>query len=383
MAGTAAAPTQIICGDDAAEPPSTSATTATVSTTGTSNITFTGANYYVYGITFNVGTGAGSCSAVLGPNSNGRCWFEQCHFNLVTSSGSAAVQVGGTSGNCEWRNVWVKFAQSGQRVTVQSLQNARLVWNGGGLTSGGTSPTALVGIAYGEALLSGLDISAASAGIHVFSLAANTSTRGTIRNSRLPTSWSGSLVTGTLSTGCRFELYNCDSADTNYRLQIRDYAGNIDQETVVVRSSGASDGVTPLSWKLVSSANAEFPHTVLDTPEIVQWNDSVGSSLTVTVEVVTDNVTLTNAECWLEIQYLGTSGVPLGSYLSDVKSDMLGSATNQDSSSVTWTTTGLGTPVKQYLRVTFTPQEKGFVHAVVKLAKASTTVYVDPLLTIA
>lgn len=105
--------------------------------------------------------------------------------------------------------------------------------------------------------------------------------------------------------------------------------------------------------------------------------------MTATIEVITDNVTLTDGECWLEIQYLGTSGVPLGSFLSDAKADVLATAANQTTSSETWTTTGLTTPVKQYLRVTFTPQEKGFVHAVVKLAKASTTVYVCPKLALA
>lgn len=210
----------------------------------------------------------------------------------------------------------------------------------------------------------------------------NRSNQVIIRDCKLPASWSGSLVTGTIARGERVEMYNCDSGDTNYRLQINDYCGAITQETVIVRTGGASDGTTPLAHRFATTANAAFPHLPLTGPEMVVWNDATGSSKTITVEIVTDNITLTDAECWLEIMYLGTSGVPLGSIAADVKADILGSAANQTSSSETWTTTGLTTPVKQKLSVTFTPQEKGFIHAVVKLAKASTTVYVDPKLTV-
>jgi hypothetical protein len=94
-------------------------------------------------------------------------------------------------------------------------------------------------------------------------------------------------------------------------------------------------------------------------------------------------VTLTDAECWIEVQYLGTSGVPLGSFTSDAKADPLTAAANQTSSSETWTTTGLTTPIKQKLSVTFTPQEKGYIHAVIHLAKASISIYVVPKLTVA
>ncbi len=177
-------------------------------------------------------------------------------------------------------------------------------------------------------------------------------------------------------------MHNCDDGDTNYRLWVEDYAGSIKQETTIVRSGGASDGTTSLSWKMVSSANAEYPLIVLDSPEIVQWNDTTGSAITVTVEIITDNVTLTDAECWLEVQYLGTSGYPLSTFISDAKADVLATAANQTTSTETWTTTGLTTPTKQKLSVTFTPQEKGFLHAVVKLALLSTTVYVDPLLVV-
>ena len=81
-------------------------------------------------------------------------------------------------------------------------------------------------------------------------------------------------------------------------------------------------------------------------------------------------------------EYLGTSASTLSSFSDDADSitDLLlgGSAGNQTTSTETWTTTGLTTPVKQQLSVTIIPAEKGPIYCKVHLAKASTTVYVCP-----
>ena len=182
-------------------------------------------------------------------------------------------------------------------------------------------------------------------------------------------------------------MHNCDSADTNYRLWVEDYSGYIVSDTGVYNDAGATDGTTRLSWKMVSSANAEYPLLVLESPEIVRWNDTTGSSITCTVEIVHNsqgsgtNGVLNDDECWLEVTYLGTSGYPLGSSISDCKADLFASASAQTTSSASWTGDSAGWDT-QKLSVTFTPQEKGFIHARVVLAKASATVYVDPLLTV-
>jgi hypothetical protein len=383
--GTLAAPTQILCGDDAAEPPTSLATTAEVSTSGVASISVTG-HCYVYGITFKPSSGGSSAvfAATVGTGTASQR-YKNCSFQIVGSGSGGRIAASGAS----QPRVWVefddctyKFAAAGQGIAVA---NATLLINGGSVLSGGTSPTALFH-SYdagrpGSMLISGFDMSNCSAGVHIFN-ASNHS--GVIRNSKLPASWTGALTTGSLVAGARYEMHNCDSsgADTNYRLWVEDYAGSIKSETTVVRTGGASDGTTTLSWKMASSANAEYPLIVLDSPEIAQWNDTTGSSITATVEIVTDNVTLNDDECWLEVQYLGTSGYPISSFISDCKSDVLASAAAQTSSSETWTTTGLTTPVKQALSVSFTPQEKGYIHAVVHLSKASTTVYVDPKITV-
>lgn len=153
-------------------------------------------------------------------------------------------------------------------------------------------------------------------------------------------------------------------------------------ETTLVRTGGSSDGTTALSWKVVSDTTATFNRPFI-TPEIVQWNETTGSSVTATVEILRDSATnLTDAEVWLEVMYLGTSGYPLGTWISDCKADFLASEADQTTSSETWTTTGMSNPNEQKLSVSFTPQEKGFVHARVCVAKASATLYVCPKVTL-
>lgn len=155
--------------------------------------------------------------------------------------------------------------------------------------------------------------------------------------------------------------------------------------TAVYRDGGAeSAGLVPLSWSLDSNVGSNhlsyyFPQS---TPEITFWNESVGSSITATIEIVTDdNITLKNDEIWVEVEYYGSATGTNSSFI-DNKMVLLGTPANQPSSSVDWTTTGMTNPIKQKLSVTFTPQLKGIISARVYLARNSTLVYVDPKIVI-
>jgi hypothetical protein len=381
LAGTIASPTRLLCGSDSAEPPTALSTAAVIATTGGNSITLSGTCYYVYGIQFAAGSGANFAGINVASTSSHNVLFEKCQFIINATSNIAETVDAGASGITRWKDCDVKFGNSGHKV---SSSTARLIWEGGSLLSGGTSPTTLFTPASAGAELSGLDLSNASAGMNIFTPGTTGRAKVVIRNSKLPASWSGVLVSGTLSQGTRCEMYNCDSGDTNYRIWIEDYNGSLKQETTIVLTGGASDGTTTLSWKIASSANAKFPHQAFTSPEIMIWNDTTGSSKTVTCEIVHDSQgagsgsKFQDDEIWLEVMYLGTSGYPLGTWITDSKADVLATAANQADSSVTWTTTGLTTPVKQALSVTFTPQEKGYFVARVVMAKASKTVYVDP-----
>lgn len=389
FAGTAASPVRVICGDDAAEPPTTAATTATVSTTGASGITVNG-SVYTYGITFNCGTGASAGILTLSANGGEIQRHSHDTFALGTTSNGAVIRAGLTTGGAVGDIFWdacdVSFSAAGQAVEIGA---GSFEWHGGSVLSGSTPTTnglikCTVRISS-AVLVDSVDMSACSSSLNLCSSAGS----GLVifRDCKLPASWAGSLVTGTVPIGFRAEMHNCDASDTNYTLVISEYAGSILSDTGVYNDAGASDGTTRLSWKMVTAANAEYPVIHLESPEIVRWNDTTGSAITVTVEIVHNsqgsgtNGVLNDDECWLEVMYLGTAGYPLGTWITDCKSDALATAAAQATSSAAWTGDAAGWDT-QKLSVTFTPQEKGFIHARVVLAKASATVYVDPLLTV-
>lgn len=85
-----------------------------------------------------------------------------------------------------------------------------------------------------------------------------------------------------------------------------------------------------------------------------------------------------NDEIWIEAQYLGTSGFPMSSKVTNGVATPLHTPVAQDAASDTWGggTTDFG------MSVTFTPQEKGWVYVTVHAALPSTTFYVDPLVTL-
>ena len=360
--------TRIICANDGAEPPTTPTTGGEFRTSGNNSILISGTTYF-RGLKFKTGEGASSTASIT---FNGKVVLDECDLELVSTGVGSAINLnsGAILSNC-----WVKF---GAAQSVSGNDGFR--WSGGGIRSGGTSPTTLVGSLAGGRILEGLDLSNGSSSMNIFS--SSGTGFGIIRNCKLPASWSGSLVVNfTEGARLRASMYNCDSGDTNYKVLIQDGAGTIRDETTVVRSGGASDGTTPISWKMASNAAADY-FDPLYSDEIILWNDVTGASKTVTVEILRDSATnLKDDEVWLEVQYLGTSGNPMSLFAND-KCALLDTPADQASSSVTWTTTGLSNPNKQKVAVTFTPQEKGFFIARVALAKASSTIYVCPKLAV-
>jgi len=381
-AGTVASPIRVICGNDAAEPPTALATTGTVTTTGNNTITTSsGTDYlYMYGLILIAGSGASGTASLILNGSNGLQVYESCIFNLASTGIASVIFVSQSlNGYTTFLNCSFQFSS-----TIQSFQVAGIgIFRGGSILSD-AAVTILFG-AVGDSskiFFDGFDFTNCASTLN-FTEDVARDVKFMLRNCKLPASWSGLLNGSTPGEGSFYEMFNCDAGDTNYRYRRQVQFGQIDSETTIVRTSGASDGVTPLSWKMVSTADTEWNHQTLDTGEIVRWNELTGSAITVTIEVIHDSVTnMTNQQIWLEVMYLGTSGFPLGSFINDSSGDYLSAAADQTASSETWTTTGLTNPNKQKLSVTFTPQEKGFLHAVVKVAMASKTVYIDPKLVV-
>lgn len=375
-------PCKIICVNDTGDPssPTTLATTAVLETTGASGINWSQAGTaYVYGFTFNVGTGASAASLTLGNNI-----YEACALKILNTAATSSINADlGTAGAMSIKliNTTMQFSAAGQGVALgdgefewRDTQNALVL---------GTVPTVLFET-YTDSSnivrLHGIDL--ANLNTAIVNLASQLTVNIDLFNCKLHASVA--LTTGTHpgTAGGFIRMINCDSGATNTNTQYETGEGSLTDELTIVRTGGASDGTTAFAWKIVTRATTprfEFPFISLP---IAQWNNTTGASKTLTVEIVNDGLTLTDREVWVEIEYLGTSGFPISSFIDDAAADLLATAANQASSSVAWTTTGLGSPVKQKLEVTFTPQLKGPVIARVCVARPSLTLYVDPIATI-
>jgi hypothetical protein len=173
-------------------------------------------------------------------------------------------------------------------------------------------------------------------------------------------------------------LLRCDSGDTNYRHERYRYAGMQTTETTIVRTGGASDGTTPIAWKIITTANSKR-YKPFEALPISIWNETTGSAITLTVQGIWGGGAVpTNADIWMDVEYLGTSGFPLGGFASSGPADQLAAGTNLSAGSGTWG----GSTTKFTLSKQITPQEKGPITVYIKAALASSTFYIDPKITV-
>lgn len=368
--GTAANPCYIYCVDHTVASPTAadivSVPTGSITTTGNSGLVFNGIGYY-QGIIFSCGSGA--VAALINVNSI-ETLFKTCSLRKLGTTGTASA----ITLNCNWcvlDNTSVQFGATADRLNF--VGNG--LWkNTPNAVLGATFPATLISDTAAAAwLVDGVDISALAAGQTICLPGSNCKLQFT----RLKLGAGAVLATTPAVPGSSASFVQCDSGATNYTQALSNYQGTLTQETTIVRSGGASDGTTPLSWKLVSTANSKWISPFESFP-IPIWNDTVGSSVTATVEIVAAGA-LNNDDAWLVIEYMGSTLTPQGSFASNTKANNLATGTALPTSTATWASSP-GFPQK--LVVTFTPQMKGYIFAYVYLAKLSQTLYADPLVTL-
>jgi hypothetical protein len=378
--GTPASPTKVICVNRAGSVPPVSAdrrTTAQIATTVNNFINFAGFTHYD-GIIFVAGNSTGSPQINIPNAAATSLRFDNCSLR-IGSTGPGQIAIGAVtavnSGYVEWRNTTVSFAGTGAVILV----GGRLVWRDTPSALLGTIPTSLFTFGAGrggQIDCIGVDFSAAGSGKTLV----NGSTGPTAILARFVdcklgasvTKVSGLAVHGSLDV----DFIRCSPSGINYTVNSSRYIGALDEETTIVRTGGASDGTTPIAWKIVTTSNSTYS-LPFECPPIAIWNDVVGSAVTATVEGIWGGGAVPNDDdIWLEVEYLGDASSPQGSFVNDGKADLLATAAGQTSSSETWG----GSTTKFKLAVTFTPQQKGWIYARVKCAKASSTFYVDPLI---
>jgi hypothetical protein len=371
--GTAASPCFVYCvlRTGGSVPPVSAdlRTTATITTTGSNAITFGAQHCYFYGVIFSGATGAFTVGITT--SGVGNIIFESCALRKAGTSASAGA-INFSNPNVAFINTTLQFGSTGDGLTV-----ANLIWrNTASAITGATIPTTglLTSGGAGRILVEGVDLSAL-AGSSTLVRALTTSSRTVLfKDCKFGSGLTIAATPTALESGV--SIIRCDSGDTNYRTEKHDYTGTLTTETTIVRTGGASDGTTPISWKVITTANSEriYPFEVFP---ISIWNETTGSAVTVTVEcrgAATPNIN----EVWMDVEYLGTSGFPLGNFSTTGHADLLATGTANTSSSESWG----GSTSSFKLVATITPQEKGLITVYVKIAKVSSTFYIDPKITL-
>jgi len=246
---------------------------------------------------------------------------------------------------------------------------------------GGAIPTTLFGPDTDHnggvlATINGVDLSALGSGKNLVNSTGQRTSQYNFINCKLGASVT---VSGNPSEDAAFtQIIDCDSGATNYRHERWAYQGSQVIETTIVRTGGATDGTTPISWKIVTTANSG-PNNPFSSLPMAIWNDTTSANVTVTVYGIWGGGAVpNNDDVWIEVSYMGSASSPIATInAANGLADVLAAGTAQSSDSSTWG--GSTTAFKMSVTLSSPqPALKGPPYATVKAAKASSTFYVDP-----
>jgi hypothetical protein len=298
----------------------------------------------------------------------------------LTASNAAIGYAGSGGGRIEFENVTVNFNNTNQSFKLNATNGGIFRWRNVSTQPAvsGTVPTALFstntsGQVPTMIFLDGLDLSSLGSATVTNSAAIDT-IRFFVTNCKLG---SGFLwaVSSTLP-GATSELVNCDSGNTNYKNARYDGFGSaLTTDTTVTMTGGATDGVTPYAHKMVTVATDQNVLTPLESFQILKWNSTTGSAVTAAIQLLATS-TLKMSDVWMEAEYLSDSGSPLGSFVSTFP-NILDSTTPMSAGTGSWNNPP-ASPVTLQMSTTFTPNQVGWIRGFVKLAKTSTTVWINP-----
>ncbi len=372
--GTIAAPVQLICVDkDASD---ALATGAIYGPTGANSLNLQG-HIYCDGITFR----AGSTLTIAGNNDNYQV-FENC---ILRHSGGTSISLSGGSGRQDVQliNTTLDFSTATAAGVSFSISTARLRMLGGTISLRATQTTAIN--VPGASQLEFLGVQFSGTVTNILSVG-SVQSQIILRDCNLPTFTN--QVTGSPTNNqnrwIRFErcvggTITVPEAGLSY---YSDRTGSIAGDLAHYRTGGADDGANanPHSWAMTTSANSGNLTTPLMTPNITRWVDAGSQTITV---YVASGVTLKDDECWIEVfsPSEAASATAQAAYRSTRANPLATPAALTTDGTSTWNGAGVGT--KQKMSVTIAPTIAGPVLVHVNLAKASTTIYVDPVIDVA
>ncbi len=382
--GTTGSPCFLYSVTNGAVPPTnaTLSAGASMTTTGNTQIAFNGGFLYVYGVTFSAATGVSSQNITFAANSDTGITLDTCVLKaLGTNANISKISFGTTSAQIKSKavliNTTMQFGATGDNVGLQACD---FLWkNTATAIQGATLPTTLFAPQRsGNYVLQGIDLSALTGTIFGPGGTANGTFTAIVQDCKLnasttlatvPNAWAGSRIFNVRS----------DSGNTNYNHGVVSYAGTQTIETTIVRTGGATDGTTPISWKIVPTTNSKWIQPFESIPITIFNSIVTPTTFTVTLfGVSTGGSVPDNATVWMDIEGLGTASFPLGTITTTTKASNLAAAGANSSDSSTW---GGGTTPFKIVSSAITMQKAGYLNIYVKVVTSAgtPTIYIDPL----
>lgn len=180
-------------------------------------------------------------------------------------------------------------------------------------------------------------------------------------------------------------LVNVGPVDDPIALTLLRYGGDLVSSTAIVRTGGASIEDIACSWLVTTTANCG-ENAPFYSPWIYGHITTTGSK-TFDVCITNDTADFTDAEVWMEVEYMGAADSPLYTLGSDQRATITTTpAAQTDDTTSTWTGAGPSYTYKQKLSVTATVNETGLYRARVAVGVTSIAssryFYVDPKVTV-
>ena len=237
--------------------------------------------------------------------------------------------------------------------------------------------------------ISGVDLTGCSnaAGVSIFSFGSTSGHFTRISNVLTAATWAP--FSGTAPPGGACMITNAGPADAPESLYYACYEGNVASSAIIYRTGGASVEGVACSWLITTTATCAEVMT-LYTPWIYGAVSSTGSK-TFTAHITNDTADFTNAEVWLEVEYLKDADEANWTLATDQRATITTTpAAQTDDTTSVWVglnddSQGLA-DYMQSLAVTATIGETGQYRARVAVGVASIAAsryfYIDPKITV-
>lgn len=200
-----------------------------------------------------------------------------------------------------------------------------------------------------------------------------------INNCKLPASVAYDNGLSPSADTSKIVVTKSGNADQIYQYYERQRYGTIQEETAIYRSGGASvPGTTGFSYKITTTASAvEYLHPVRFKLATLQVDATTEKTLT--VHLAYNDPDLNNDDVWLEVRYPDATNEAHGQWASTGMDRYGDSPSRTAFTDVSGTETWNGTAKnnEETIEVAITGAD-GLVEVFICLAKASTTIYVDP-----